>query len=200
MEPGAWHRHAPGSEAGVLIQVGIHHVDNVLWLLGPARLVSARFGYGELGPQMPVTAVVIIEHIDGGVPTITSSWITPSHYRMDVLATGGNLSFQLDHGRWSHGDVDDASHLTLDSDGAAQPYPWTKGDPLVEQLDELGASARNGTPMTVGVVDGLRSIAVVRAAVRSAGADGQAVAISDLLRDEGATPEEITAVAGTGGG
>lgn len=194
MSPDAWHRHARGSQAGVLVQVGIHHIDNLLWLCGPARAVSARFGYGELGPKMPITAVAVIEHMRGAVSTVASSWVTPGHYRMDLLATGGNLSYRLDHRQWTSPNVDNASHLTLDEDGNARPFPWTKGDPLLQQLDELGATARNASAMEVGVVDGLRAVIVVEAAVRSADEGGRRVDISSLLDHEGATAEEVSLI------
>lgn len=197
LRPDAWHRHVRGAEAGVLMQVGIHHVDTLASLLGPATAVSARFGYGPLGPDVPVTAVVMLRHVDGAVSTVTSSWLTPSHYRMDVLATGGNLTYRLDHGRWTSPDVDDAGDVVLDAGGERRAHPWTGGDPLVAQLDELGAAARQGTPMAVTVVDGLRAVAVVQAAVASARSAGAEVTIADVARAAGADDDEVRELTGT---
>lgn len=193
MGPDAWHRTARGSEAGVLIQVGIHQVDNLLYLLGPARRVQARFAHRELGPDMPDAAVVALEHTDGALSTVTSSWTTPGHYSMDLLATGGNLSFRLNHGQWTSGEVDQAGILTLDTGDGPRPHPWHPGDPLTEQLDELGRSARDGTPMEVDIVEGLRAMAVVQAAVESH-RTGRRVEIIDLYRSAGATVAELEAL------
>lgn len=191
MAPDAWHRTARGAEAGVLIQVGIHQVENLLYLLGPAHRVNARFEHRALGPDMADAAVVVMEHTGGALGTVTSSWTTPSHYRMELLARGGNFAFSLDHGRWTSGEVDLAGTVLLDAGAGPAPYPWTRGDPLVEQLDELGGAARDGTPMEVGVVAGLRAAAVVEAAMESQRRGGVAVDIADLCRAAGASDDEV---------
>lgn len=197
MRPDAWHRTAKGSEGGVLIQVGIHQVDTMLDLLGPPRSVNARFTYDVLGPTMPDAATVTIEHASGALSAITSSWTTPSHYRTDLLATGGNLTFTLDHGHWTSGDVDDHGVLELDpADGPRRPHPVEKGDPLRDQLEELGRAARDGTRMTVDVVDGLRAVAVVEASVRSAAELGAPSSIAALVRSSGGTDAEAAELSG----
>lgn len=190
MKPDAWHRRVRGSEAGVLIQVGIHQVDNVLWLLGPPVAVNARFRHETLG-RLPDAAVAVVEHASGAVSTVTSSWTTPSLYRLEIQATGGNLGYRLDHGHWTSGDVDDHGSLALDVDGRpAEQLTPTKGDPLAGQLDELAAAARHTGGMEVDVAAGLRAMAVVLAAVRSADRHGAEVGIGELLAEAGADSAE----------
>ncbi len=191
LEPDAWHRRVRGAEAGVLIQVGIHQIDAMLAALGPATTVNARFEHATLGPHIPDAVVVAIRHRSGALSTVTSSWTTPSHYRTEIQATGGNLSFRLDHGHWTSGDVDDHGEVVLDpADGDRAPYPVEKGDPLRDQLEELGRSAREGTAMSVTVVAGMQAMAVVEAAVESSRADGAPVHIDDLLARAGANDAE----------
>src|SRR3990170_8171119 len=197
----AWHRTARGSEAGVLIQVGIHQIENLLYLLGPATSVNARFACRDLGPGLPDAAVMLMTHANGALSTVTSSWTTPSHYRLDLQGTGGNLVFSLDHGHWTGGDVDDHGELILEPpDGDGVPYPTEKGDPLRDQLEELGRAARDGTPMEIGVVEGLRAVAVVQAAVRSARSNGAPVDLAMLLAEGGATLREIDRLLGPSNG
>jgi len=191
MKPDAWHRRVAGAEAGVLIQVGIHPVDTVLSLFGPPVAVNARLGYQTMGP-LADAAVVIITHAAGTVSTVTSSWTTPSLYRVEIQASGGNLRYRLDHGHWTSGDVDDFGTLTLDRDGEPETVLETgKGDPLAEQLVELAAAARGTGAMEVDAAAGLRAMAVVVAAARSTAAGGAEIAIGDLLAAEGATTEEV---------
>lgn len=195
MKPNAWHRTARGSEAGVLIQVGIHQIDVMLYLLGPVVEVNARFEYEVLGPSMPDAATVTMSHASGAVSVVTSSWTTPSNYRTELAATGGNLSFRLDHGHWTSGDVDDHGELVIDpADGARSPYPIVKGDPLRDQIDELGRAARLGVPMGVDLVAGLRAVAVVEASVRSARNHGAPVSIGELVASSGGTAAEVALV------
>lgn len=192
MKPDAWHRSVQGSDGGVLIQVGIHQVDVMLYLLGPALMVNARFGFDVLGAEMPDVAAVIMSHVGGALSAVTTSWTTPSHYRTEVQATGGNLSFRLDHGHWPNGDVDEYGELELDpAEGERGPYPIEAGDPLRDQLDDLGRSVREGTPMAVDLIAGLRAVAVVESAVASARDDGAPVSIEELIRNSGGTEDEL---------
>ncbi len=188
----AWYRTARGSEAGVLIQVGIHPIETLLYLLGPAVSVNARFAYDTLGPGMPDVAIAMITHRGGAMSTLSTSWTTPSHYVLDLQATNGNLEYRLDHSKWKRGDVDDFGTLTLD--GPNQPRHTigvVKGDPLREQLEELGRTARHRKPMEVGITEGLRAVAVVEAAVQSAAREGVPIEIEQLLSEAGATAEEV---------
>lgn len=188
----AWYRTARGSEAGALIQVGIHHLENVQYLIGPVTSVNARFTYKDLGAAMPDAAVVVMTHANGGLSTVSTSWTTPSHYRLDLLATGGNLEFRLDHSQWTSGNIDDFGELLLEApDETRRPFPIIKGDPLREQLDELALAARQGASMEVGVIEGLRAVAVVEGAVSSAREDGAVVELTTLLATAGATADEI---------
>lgn len=189
----AWHRTARGSEAGVLIQVGIHQVENLLYLLGPAETVGARFAYEALGPNMPDAAALTITHAGGAISAMTTSWTTPSHYRLDLLATHGNLEYWLDHSRWSHPDVDDFSELTVSTAGPRERLLQPRGDPLREQLEELGEAVRIGTTMEVDILDGLRAMLVVEAAVASVASGGIPTAVSDVLAKAGATAREAAA-------
>jgi len=194
LAPDAWHRTAGGSEGGVLIQVGIHPIENLLYLLGPPTSVNARFAYDTLGPNMPDAAVAIITHIGGAISTVSSSWTTPGHYVLDLQATAGNLEYRLDHSQWTSGDVDDFGILTLDQPEAPRRrLDVVKGDPLREQVEELGRSARLRTPMEVGVIEGLRAMAVVEAAVGSAAREGEPVHMTRLWSEAGATAEEVAA-------
>lgn len=197
MKPDAWHRSARGSEAGVLIQVGIHPVENLLFLLGPVRQINARFSYDVLGPDFPDSAAVTMRHASGALSTVATTWTTPSHYALDVFTTKGNLLFRADHAWWTSPDVDAHSRLEIDRDGE-EPAPLAlgAGDPLLDQLDELGRAARRGEPMGVTVADGLRAVAVVLASVESAHADGRGVDLAEVWSRAGATDEELTLLLG----
>lgn len=192
----AWYRSARGSEAGVLIQVGIHQVDNLLHLLGPAREVGARLDRGTQGLAIPDLAMVTLRHTSGAISAISSSWTTPSHYRLDLIATGGNLEFRLDHRYWAGPEVDRHSRLTLDDGGTPRQIGLNPGDPLREQLEDLIGSAREGRAAGVSVLEGLRAVAVVEGAVRSARREGAAVSLEEVALAAGATPEEIRLMVG----
>lgn len=197
MKPDAWHRSVSGSEAGVLIQVGLHQVDNMLDLLGPAVSVNARFQHRTMG-SMADAAITVIEHTSGAMSTVTSSWTTPSLYRFEIQATGGNLRYQVDHRWWTSPDIDEHTELMLTRDHEGTIAISTEpGDPLMEQLDELGDAARGRGTMQVDVAAGLRAMLVIRAAVASAEERGAPIDLSELLRMSGASDDEVDLLTGT---
>ncbi len=196
LKPDAWHRTVKGSDAGVLIQVGIHPVENLLHLLGPATAVNARFSYHTLGPDMPDAAAVTMIHASGATSMVSSSWTTPGHFTFDLLGVEGNLGYRLDHGHWPDADIDDYGELFLDFPGRpAEPYPVSKRDPLRMQVEELASSTRGGT-MAVDVAAGLRAMLVVLGSVRSARNDGAPADLAEMLTAADATPQEIDRLLG----
>lgn len=196
MKPDAWHRSVAGSEAGVLIQVGLHQVDNMLDLLGPAVTVNARLQYKTLG-SLADAAITVIEHAGGAMSTVTSSWTTPGLYRFEIQATGGNLRYRLDHTWWTSPEVDEHSELQLGrgADGT-ESIATTPGDPLREQLDELAHAVRGTGEMEVDAAAGLRAMLVVRAAVESSERKGAPVEVRELLERAGATDSEVRILTG----
>lgn len=196
MNPDAWQRRVRGSEAGVLIQVGIHQVDNMLALLGPAAAVNARFAHQTLG-HLPDAVVVVMQHTSGAISTVSSSWTTPGLHRFEIQTTAANLRYRLDHSKWTSPDVDAHSSLFLQRDGEAdQPVDMVASDPLAEQLDELAASTQTPGAMEVDVATGLRAMTVVLAAVESADKRGVEVDLARFLRDAGASGENVDLLVG----
>ena len=196
MRPDAWHRRVEGSEAGVLIQVGLHSVDTLLWLLGPVTQVSARFAHETLGPDMPDAATVQMVHASGALSVVTSSWTTPSRYALDIHATGGNLLYRLDHAHWTSPDVDAHASLVLEHDGLPdERVTPPSGDPLRDQLDRLADAVHGDGPAGVTVEEGLLSVAVVEAAVESS-RSGESVELADLYERSGASEEYIDRLTG----
>lgn len=195
MHPDAWHRHDRGARAGVLIQVGIHQVDNALWLLGPPLSVGATFHHDTMGATMPDAAALTIHHTSGAISQIASGWATPSHYRLHIQATGGNSEYWLDHRRWTASDVDDSAELwEWPLGGERVRVKPEKGDPLRDQLDDLATGSGAFGP-GVTIVEGLRAMVVVDAAVRAAHS-GRTVIVRDLLVDAGAEAHEVDTLLG----
>lgn len=196
MRPDAWHRFVEGSDAGVLIQVGLHSVDTLLWLLGPAVEVGARYAHETLGPDMPDAAVVQMVHASGALSAVTSSWTTPSHYGLVLHATGGNLTYRLDHAYWTSPEIDQHSLVKIERDGAAdEVIQPAAGDPLRDQLDGLARAVAGAGPVGVTVEEALMSVAVVEAAT-AASRSGVVVQLEELYRLSGATDDQVDVLLG----
>ncbi|MGI9607184.1 MAG: Gfo/Idh/MocA family protein [Acidimicrobiales bacterium] len=198
LNPNAWHTRVAGSEAGVLIQVGIHQVENLLWLFGPVEAVNARLVSNTAKP-VPDGSTLILSHASGVVSTLTSNWTTPGLFSLEAQCENGNIRGRVDHRFWKETSVDRESTLLVDTvDDHDVPIDLVVGDPLVEQLDELAATVRGEGSMEVDTAAGLRAMAVVLASVESSRLGGAEVAIDSMLRDAGATDSEVALLAGVG--
>ncbi len=112
-----------------------------------------------------------------------------------IEATRGTMEYKLDHAHWTSADVDAAGQLSLSpAEGPSRAYPTAAGDPLRDQLDDLARALRDRVSPGVTVLEGLRAVAVVEAAVRSAAGRGAPIEIAQLVSEAGGTSAEIAAI------
>ena len=70
----AWRGTLAGEGGGVLVTQASHQLDLLLWLAGPAAVVTARHGtFNHPGTEVEDTAVVLIEFANGGLGSIVAS-------------------------------------------------------------------------------------------------------------------------------
>src|SRR6202012_260016 len=141
-----------GAEGGVLIQLGIHAVDNLLYLLGPVTAVTSMMRPDQNHKTLPSVVTLQLEHSSGALSTMMCSWIVPAHYRVDLIADGGNLHFEQQSHRLRFGVVDRYGRFSPEGKGgvAIEAPELVVGDRLAEQMDELASVVRTRTPVEVG--------------------------------------------------
>src|SRR5262245_26444421 len=81
----SWRYTAAGMPGGVMLQVGIHYVDVLEYLLGPVRSVSARLAQLVLPGDNPDVANLILQHENNALSNLTASYAPASEvYMMNV--------------------------------------------------------------------------------------------------------------------
>ena len=172
----SWRYQASGMPGGVMLQIGIHYVDVLTYLMGPVKAVSARAAQLVLPGDNPDVASLILEHDNGALSTVNASYASASeYYLMNIYGKDASAYYDLHTGlRWL-------------KRGAETPeaVSCSKIDTFVDELEEFAAAVRgHGAPEVDGEKATL-SLAVMHAGIRSA-QEGQRVEIAEILADPNA--------------
>jgi predicted dehydrogenase len=172
----SWRYQAAGMPGGVMLQIGIHYVDVLTYLMGPVKAVSGRSAQLVLPGDNPDVASLILEHDNGALSTVNASYASASeYYLMNIYGKDASAYYDMHTGlRW----------LKRGSD-KPEAVSYNKIDTFVDQLDEFAAAVRGvGTPEVDGEKATL-SLAVMRAGIRSA-QEGRRIEIAEIMHDPNA--------------
>ena len=179
-----WRYFADKSPGGSMIQLGVHHADNLQYLLGPVRSVSAHARRVHTKAEVPDVVIATLEFESGAMGTITAGWASPGVYTLSLQGTKANLFYDLDFTHWDEGHLaDDFSSLRSqgygESERRAVELPRT--DMFREQLEEFGLAIRGQATVEVGAVEAVRALGVVRAVIESSKRNGEAVLLQEVI-------------------
>jgi predicted dehydrogenase len=155
---GAWRRYRSRNRGGPLMQLGIHHVDTLAYLLGPIERTTGVLRRVATDAEIDDVGVATLEFASGALAALTGSYVSPRTFSLRLLGTDGVLDYRADLSVWPHAQrVDQATTLTLDGD----PVEFEQRDMLAEELAEW---ARGDEPET-GAAEGLAALKVILDAV-----------------------------------
>ena len=168
----SWRYQAEGMPGGVMLQIGIHYVDVLEYLMGP---VQARLGASAqlvLPGDNPDVANLILEHENGAISNLTASYASASeYYMMNIYGKTASAYYDLFGG---------LRHL---KQGDAKPTPIAceENDTIREEIDEFAACVRNKTKPETDGYWAARNLAVIKAGVRSA-REGRGIDVAEILK------------------
>jgi len=168
----SWRYQAAGMPGGVMLQIGIHYVDVLEFLMGPVKRVSGMSNQLVLPGDNPDVANLILEHENGAISNLTASYASASeYYMMNIYGKEATAYYDLFNG---------LRHLKR-GETKATPVKTESNDTIREELDEFVACVReNRKPETDGVWAS-RNLAVIKAGVRSA-REGRAIDVDDTIK------------------
>jgi predicted dehydrogenase len=167
----SWRYQAAGMPGGVMLQIGIHYIDVLEYLIGPVRAVRGQAAQLVLPGDNPDVASLILEHDNGALSTLNASYASASeYYLMNIYGKNATAYYDLHNG------------LRLLKRGETAPVavPCAKNDTLVEELEEFAAAVRGEGRHEVGGDYATRSLAVVRAGIVSA-REGRRVEVAEIF-------------------
>ncbi|MFZ9543079.1 MAG: Gfo/Idh/MocA family protein [Hylemonella sp.] len=172
----SWRYQAAGMPGGVMLQIGVHYIDVLEYLIGPIKSVSGQLAQLVLPGDNPDVASLLLEHENGALSTVNASYASASeNYVMNIYGKEASAYYDL------HGGL---RFIKRGTDKVV-PIAFTKNDTFVEELEEFAAAVRGqGTPETGGEY-ATRSLGVIRAGIISA-KEGRRVQLAEVLADPAA--------------
>lgn len=167
----SWRYQAAGMPGGVMLQIGIHYVDVLHYLIGPIRAVRGQLAQLVLPGDNPDVASLMLEHENGALSTLNASYASASeYYLMNIYGRDATAYYDLHNG------------LRLLKRGENRPVAvdCAGNDTLVEELEEFAAAARGQGQHEVCGEYATVSLAVVRAGILSA-RQGRRVEVAEIL-------------------
>ena len=96
---GSWRYTAEGMPGGVMLQIGIHYIDVLEYLIGPVKAVSGSLAQLVLPGDNPDVASLILEHENGALSTLNASYASASeYYVMNVYGKEASAYYDLHQG------------------------------------------------------------------------------------------------------
>lgn len=184
LTPQTWRWYLSKTPGGPLIQLGVHHADNLQYLLGPVKSVSSHQRKLFTPSEVPDATMTICEFESGALGYLGCGWASPGIYQIRVQGTKQNLMYDLDFTHWdeSH-EADEWSTLVSQAYGEQErrPVKLPPTDMFREQLEEFALAARGQAEVEVDADSATRALAVVHAAIASNERGGQAVDVAEIL-------------------
>ena len=167
----SWRYQAAGMPGGVMLQIGIHYIDVLEYLIGPIHAVRGQSAQLVLPGDNPDVASLILEHRCGALSTLNASYASASeYYLMNIYGKDATAYYDLHNGL----------RLLRRGENAPVAVSCAKNDTLVEELEEFAAAARGQGRREVGGEYATISLAVVRAGILSA-QEGRRVEVAEIL-------------------
>ena len=167
----SWRYTAAGMPGGVMLQIGIHYVDVLEFLMGPVKSVSARLAQLVLPGDNPDVANMILQHENNALSNLTASYASASEfYMMNVYGKEASAYYDLFSG---------LRHLQR-GEKSARAIATEKNDTIREELDEFARCARSGGQPETDGFWAARNLAVIKAGAKSA-REGRVVEVAEIL-------------------
>lgn len=175
LKSGLWRSDPKEIPGGCLMQIGIHQIDNLLYLLGPASDVTAYTNRLETEPEVEDVTTLLMRFNSGAIGYVAADYISPRRFTLAVHGTKANAYFDMDN-----------DGLRLQRTGEAKPSPvaFESNDHLRDELEDFADAISGGGQPEIDGRQALVPLAIVLAACRSS-ATGQSVPLATLLPEDG---------------
>ena len=165
-----WRNDAEECPAGSMTGLGVHMIDNLQYLAGPAKRVCA-FSKKLLGKtNLDDTTSVIIEYESGPLGYIGTTFVIPKICDTAAFGTKMRAYSTEEGGRLRVAKVGEEALSEVEVAG---------GDALADEMGEFCRCVRGEATPETGGPEGLEVVAVLEAVVRSA-REGEVVEVSSV--------------------
>jgi predicted dehydrogenase len=150
------------------MQLGIHSIDTLAYLLGPISGATGRFAHLHADADIDDVAVVTLEFESGALASVTGSYVSPKTLSLRLLGTEAVLDVRTDMSVWPDAQaLDGATTMTLGDEA----MEFDDCDMLAEELAEFGHCMAGDAEPETGAAEGMVALGAVLEAI----GDGQAL-------------------------
>ena len=193
LKEGDWRADPVASPGGPLTQLGIHQIDNLQYLLGPARRAVAMGQASRPGIANQLAVGVLLE-FDDSLGYLGCNWLSPGSFTVDLYGTAARLRYELDFTWWSKSAQTDAhtrlTRTVIAADSADPDARVLREDEVAlpprnhlrEEIEEFAGAVRGTAEVEVGLAEAVSNVAVLQAAARSLAGAGT-VEVGDVLAE-----------------
>ncbi len=174
LTPDQWRFYKEECPALPLMQLGVHFADTMRYLLGDVTEVSSFMSRLATPADNYDVTVSLLKFAGGVLGYLGSNYASPPAYYINVFGTGGNLY------------CESGNNLRLRRPGSDvyEEIPVTRVDTQRQELEEFARCAITGDRFEVDGEAALKSLAIIRAAMRSQD-EGCSVGIDEVILFEG---------------
>ncbi|MBT6859215.1 MAG: Gfo/Idh/MocA family oxidoreductase, partial [Rhodospirillaceae bacterium] len=135
LEEGVWRTDGSEIPGGCLMQIGIHQIDNLLYLMGPVSDVTAYFARLETKPDIEDVTTLLMRFASGAIGYVAADYISPRRFTLALHGTKANAYFDMDN-----------DGLRLQRTGETKPSPeeFEPEDHLTSEMEDFAAAIRDG--------------------------------------------------------
>ena len=171
LKPGAWRTDPAEIPGGCLMQIGIHQIDNLLYLLGDASEVTAYLNRLETEPEIEDVTALLMQFASGAVGYVAADYISPRRFEITVHGTKANAFFDMDN---------EGLRIQRTGESAPLPVDYEPADHLLVELEDFADAASEERKPEIDGRDGLVPLAVVLGAARSS-KERRSVPLTEIL-------------------
>jgi UDP-N-acetylglucosamine 3-dehydrogenase len=155
------------------MQIGIHHIDNLIYLLGEVVDVASMLAHLETRAEIEDVGAVLLRFKSGAIGFICADYISADRFELTISGTKSIARFDLQSG------------VSVLAQGSKS---WVAAnikanDYLREQMEEFASCVISGARPEVGAREALAPLAVIHAAIKSA-EEHRTVAISEITASD----------------
>lgn len=166
--PDNWRCHRDTNRGGALMQLGIHHIETLIYLMGPVATVHGFFAHRSAPADIDDVGTAYLTFESGVVAVVASSYVSPSSYELHFYGDRANMGCVADMRVWPDSlRVDPGTQLTVQTRDVVDRVIIEPQDVLALQADEFARSVRGLMQPETGAQEGLAALAVVEAALNS---------------------------------
>jgi len=173
LKPGVWRTDPAEIPGGCLMQIGIHQIDNLLYLLGDTGEVTAYFNRLETEPEIEDVTTLLMQFKSGAVGYVAADYISPRRFTLAIHGTKANAFFDMDN---------DGLRIQRTGETAPSPVEYAPADHLLVELEDFADAATEGRKPEIDGRDGLIPLAVVLAAAKSSN-ERRSIPLAEILGD-----------------